>query len=177
MTLRLPVLLLALFATSAHALYVPAPNAPLPDAEGRWSGTLTYRDYSDDRREVTLPVVANVALVAPDELVFHGIYDDGPKKTVHSYERLKFDFDAKTLIWAHGLAAKDHRRYRMDPPLSNADGVEITATEIADAKAETPGCVRYTLRWSRTALSIVKQEGRTCDALAVRSRSLFRRDS
>lgn len=177
MTLRLPVLLLAVFTTSAHALYDPAPKPSLPDAEGHWSGTLTYRDYSDDRREVTLPVVANIALAAPDELVFHDIYDDGPKKTVHSYERLKFDFDAKTLVWTHGLAAKENRRYRIDSLSSQGGLVEIAATEIADAKDEAPQCVRYTLRWSRTELSIVKQEGRTCDALAVRSRSMFRRAS
>ncbi|MBN8887857.1 MAG: hypothetical protein J0I77_19185 [Rudaea sp.] len=177
MTLRLSVLLLAFLATSAHALYDPAPKSPLPDAEGRWSGTLTYRDYSDDRREVTLPVVTNVALVAPDELVFHNVYDDGPKKTVHSYERLKFDFDAKTLVWAHGLAAKEDRRYRIDSSSSQSGFIEIVVTEIADAKAEAPQCARYTLRWSRTELNIVKQEGRTCDALAVRSRSTFRRAS
>lgn len=172
---RLPALLLALAATSAQALYDPAPKPWLTEVEGRWSGSLTYRDYGGDHREITLPAIANIALVAPDELAFHAVYDDGPKKTVHSYERLKFDFEAKSLAWTHGLGADESRRYRIDSN-SLQDGVaEMVATEVPASQGEAPQCVRYTLRWSRTALDLVKREGRTCETTIVRSRSSFRR--
>lgn len=174
---RLPALLLVLVATSAQALYDPAPKSSLADIEGRWSGSLTYRDYGGDHREITLPAIAGVALAAPDELAFHAIYDDGPKKTVHSYERLKFDFEAKTLAWTHGLGADENRRYRIDST-SAQDGVtEMVATEIPATQGEASQCVRYTLRWSRAQLDLVKREGRTCETAIVRNRSSFRRAS
>ena len=174
MSVRPLALLFVFAATSAHALYDPAARPELADAEGRWVGQLTYRDYSDDRREVTLPVVANVALAAPDELVFHAIYDDGPKKTVHSYERLKFDTGAKALTWTHGLGADETSRYVIDATSLQAGVREFLVSEQSSGK-DGPHCVQYALRWSRTALDIVKREGQRCDATAVRSRSAYRR--
>jgi len=170
-----PLAVLLVFATgSAQALYDPAARPELADAEGHWVGQMTYRDYGDDRREVTLPVVANVALAAPDELVFHAIYDDGPKKIVHSYERLKFDLSAKTLTWTHGLGEGGTSRYAIEAASLQAGVREFVVGEQSSGK-DGPQCVRYTLRWSRTALDIVKREGSRCDATFVRSRSAYRR--
>ena len=117
---------------------------------------------------------SHVALVAPDELVFHAIYDDGPKKTVHSYERLKFDTGAKTLTWTHGLAADETSRYVIDGTSLEAGVREFLVSGQSSGK-DGPHCVQYTLRWSRTALDIVKREGKSCNATAGRSRSAYRR--
>lgn len=66
----------------------PAPPGLLGAAlAGRWQGTLTYRDYGNNRR-VVLPTSASIA---SDEngsaLQVDFVYDDGPGKTVRSSDR------------------------------------------------------------------------------------------
>jgi hypothetical protein len=92
-------LLISLIAgTPALALYDPKPVEPLAQFEGAWIGSLTYKDYQDPTREVTLPTQMFVALAEPGKLALHYVYDDGPKKIVHSYEALSIDLAAKTAL-------------------------------------------------------------------------------
>ena len=100
-TLALLSLLVA--ALPAFALYDPKPDATLAAIEGEWKGSLTYRDYSDPDRIVTLPTELFVTLGSPQELVMHYIYDDGPGKIVHSYETMRFDFEGGRVTWISGV--------------------------------------------------------------------------
>jgi hypothetical protein len=61
--------LLCLASGSASALYNPAPDPSLAAVQGEWVGTLTYRDYSQPDKMVTLPTRVFIALGAPSELV------------------------------------------------------------------------------------------------------------
>jgi hypothetical protein len=99
----LALLSLLVAALPAFALYDPEPDATLAAVEGEWKGSLTYRDYSDPDRIVTLPTEIFVTLGSPQELVMHYIYDDGPGKVVHSYETMRFDFEGSRVTWISGV--------------------------------------------------------------------------
>ena len=99
----LALLSLLVAALPAFALYDPKPDATLAAVEGEWKGSLTYRDYSDPDRIVTLPTEIFVTLGSPQELVMHYIYDDGPGKVVHSYETMRFDFEGGRVTWISGV--------------------------------------------------------------------------
>lgn len=88
------------------AAYDPQPEPVLAAVLGEWRGALTYRDYSQPERMVTLPTRLFVSALAPDELALHFVYDDGPGKTVYSYERLRFEFASQTLVWISGAVER-----------------------------------------------------------------------
>ena len=92
-------------AAPAFALYDPRPEDALSGVQGEWRGSLTYRDYREPKRMVTLPTRLFVALSAPSELVLHYVFDDGPSKTVFSYERMNFDFAGREVTWFSGQKA------------------------------------------------------------------------
>lgn len=172
--MKLLLAALLLLPCTASALYDPAPADALAAAEGVWTGTLTYRDYSDPDREVTLPTRLFVTLGAPDELVLHYIYDDGPGKTVHSYERMRFDTAAGTLLWRSGPGADDATEYRLQPTADGATpGAHFTLERTEGGEA--PACVRHHIRIDASALVFEKLEGASCDALQRRNRSSFAR--
>lgn len=82
----------------AHAAD-PAPDAVLSAIQGNWGGSLQYKDYSAPDKLVTLPTKLSIALTGPDEIAMHYVYDDGPSKTVYSYERMRFDFAKNEVHW------------------------------------------------------------------------------
>ncbi|MGH8238576.1 MAG: hypothetical protein ACREXP_16350, partial [Steroidobacteraceae bacterium] len=96
-----------LWAGAASALYDPAPDAAFAAVQGAWKGSLTDRDYSKPDRLVTLPTRLFVALGSPNQLVLHFVFDDGPAKTVYSYERMQFDFASNELTWSSVLNQED----------------------------------------------------------------------
>jgi hypothetical protein len=98
--------LLVLGIGPAFALYDPKPDEALSAVQGEWLGSLTYRDYSEPKRLVTLPTRLFVALGAPDELVLSYVFDDGPAKTVFSYEKMRFNATAHQVSWSSGPDAK-----------------------------------------------------------------------
>lgn len=101
--MKIKVLLAALLCLSLGSVAAETEQAPVPvlaAVQGEWQGSLTYRDYSPPHRLVTLPTRLFVALAAPSELVLHFVFDDGPAKTVFSYERMSFDFGAQRLTWS-----------------------------------------------------------------------------
>lgn len=102
--IRLLLLVSALVCTaSAQALYDPPTDATVTRLQGEWRGTLTYDDYSRPGQRVTLPTTLYVAASAPNEVVLHYVFDDGPGKTVYSYERLSIDAVAKTVVLSWGI--------------------------------------------------------------------------
>ncbi len=85
---------------------------------GDWSGTLDYRDYSDDTRE-TLPT-----LMHGDEQVLAWTFDDGPGKTVRSSETWAFDAAGQSLTITAGTNAPD--QWRVVEARVSADGASLT---------------------------------------------------
>lgn len=142
---------------SANALYDAAPSAGLSAIEGAWQGTLEYRDYQPPHKRVTLPTRLFVAATSPTELGLHYIFDDGPKKTVHSYDRLAIDLDAGTVRFS-GLKPADTS---VATVVSSkvVDGVlDIVAERTEEQKGATE-VIRYRLRLSQSAFEILKTAG------------------
>jgi hypothetical protein len=144
-----------LLAAPAHALYEPAPEPAIAATEGEWTGSLRYRDYQHPDRFETLPTRIAIALSAPDTLTLHSIYDDGPNKTVHSYESMRFDLAAKRLDWRYGLKEDDIGRFTIVANAQDGDCHRFTAErEIDDKRA----LHRYQIALCATRLEWTKFE-------------------
>ncbi len=165
-------LLYCLSATSAQALYDPAPQPALAAMEGQWVGTLKYRDYQHPDRFETLPTKVSVALSAPDTLVLHYIYDDGPNKTVHSFEQMQFDLDKQRLEWRYGLKKDDVSTYQVISKLEDK-GCTLFKSELKD---KAHGLIRITTELCASLLSITKEEVDAQGNASERSRTLLTRN-
>lgn len=162
--------LLCLGSGSAAALYDPAPEPSLAAVQGEWTGTLTYRDYSQPDRMVTLPTRLFIALGSPRELVMHFVYDDGPSKTVYSYERMHFDFSASELTWS-SLGEQDSTKCRIGERAQEKPvGVRITCEHADNGKIE-----RYKLVLTAERLAISKEEVEPSGTSLLRNEYSFRR--
>ncbi len=70
--------------------------------QGKWIGTLEYRDYSNNKR-VTLPTELEVLAGNDDKtMTFNYTYDDGPGKTEKSSSEVSFDLIQKKYISISG---------------------------------------------------------------------------
>lgn len=113
----------------ARLASVPAPIDPaatLADAlQGRWTGTLDYRDYGNDGR-VVLPTVLDA-----DSLRLSWTYDDGPGKTVRSTEEWAFDPSGRTVTIRDGKSLTTSRvsEFRKSADSSLTMVLDGTATE------------------------------------------------
>ena len=151
----------------------PPPTPPLSEIEGEWLGTLVYKDYQPPHARVSLPVVLKASLLGPGDIALHYVYDDGPGKVVHGYERLSLDLEKKTLVWSG----------RDEPDITRC---EVTSAEreagewviVADARKTEKGrllAIRYRLRLSGSTLEIAKEEGFPPDILSFRNGYSFHR--
>ena len=176
-TLLLRLLLLGVMAIglchSVEALDDPPPVGPLSDVEGEWLGTLIYKDYQPPHARVTLPVVMKASLLGPDVLALHYVYDDGPGKVVHSYERLSVDLTAGTLVWT-GRDPSDTTRCRMTSVHAEA-GSWVMVAEARKVEKDQILRVRYRLTLSSSVFEVVKEEGPENGALGFRNTYAFRR--
>jgi hypothetical protein len=85
--------------------------------EGRWSGTLDYRDYGNDRR-VTLPTLLDHAGRS-----LNWTFDDGPGKTVRASQTWSFaDAGSAMTFSSSGLPST----YRVAELRGSADGKDLT---------------------------------------------------
>lgn len=160
--------LLPLPAGTAWALYDPKPDPALAGVQGEWKGSLTYRDYRQPDRLVTLPTRLFVALGAPDELVLHFIFDDGPGKTVFSYDRIRFDFAAGQVSWASGQADQPARVHR----IVSTSG-EGATRQISFERPDGDNKARFTLDLSPKALRLIKEEVVPSGSASFRNRYEF----
>jgi hypothetical protein len=154
-----------LLCDPAIALYDPKPEPGLAAVQGEWIGTLTYRDYAKPDRSVTLKVRVFVALSAPSELVLHYVFDDGPSKTVFSYERMRFDFIGNSVTWGSGGDGKPALKCTIT---TNVSGAGIQRLEFERKRgAETD---LYKMVLSPRTLSLSKDEARPDGTVLFRNR-------
>ena len=139
-------------STTTYALYDPAPVASVAALEGAWRGSLQYRDYKPPFGKVTLPTQLYAALLGPNELALHYVFDDGPGKIIHSYDRLKIDLPAKTVTFTAAKAGETIAA-KVVSSIETAGTLEIVA-ETVNAKST----MRYTLRLSAAEIEILKEE-------------------
>lgn len=93
---------------------------------GDWSGTLDYRDYSDDTRETLTTVMQS------DGQALAWTFDDGPGKTVSSAETWMFDPAGKTVSITSG--SKQSGEWGLVEARSSADGSSLTIVLDGTAK-------------------------------------------
>jgi hypothetical protein len=142
-----------LLTAPAFALYDPNPLPEISGLQGHWQGTLTYNDYSSPGKLVTLKTTLYSALLAPNEIIWHLVFDDGPNKTVYSYERLRFDLNAKQLTWISG-ANKPNSEILKIMDVKTENGILTMGFEIKH-QDETAS---YTLVSSAQSLELNKYE-------------------
>ncbi len=173
--MRTPLLLAcATFgALPAHALYDPKPIPELSQCEGAWTGVLTYEDYQEPHRLVSLPTTLRAALDAPNEITLHFSFDDGPGKVVQAYERIALDLKAGVLVWS-GLTPADAETCRILSSAGTAGKFEIVA-ETTTTQGGKVELVRYHFTLGGDTLQIAKEEGDSELTLEFRNRYLFHR--
>jgi hypothetical protein len=152
-------------AGPALALYDPPLAQALVWAPGTWAGTLTYRDWSQPDRLVTLRCRMFVAPTAPDAIALYYRFDDGPGKTVHGYDTMAFDFPAATLRWASGTAKPEVQQHQLSSVAAGADESRIGFERAAGA-----GVDRHTLQISRRGWLLEKTEFPASGAPVFRNR-------
>jgi hypothetical protein len=161
---------LALATLPSFASQDAKPDAALAGIPGEWRGSLTYRDYSEPDRLVTLPMRSFVAFSAPSELVMQSIFDDGPSKTVYSYERISFDFAAGQVSWTSGTKGTPPNLYSITE--RSQAGSE---TSIKFEKQTKGGNDRYSLFLSSRRLQLTKEEIKPSGEVIFRNRYDLRR--
>ena len=96
---------------------------------GAWTGTLDYRDYTNDTR-ATLPTI-----MQSDGTVLAWTFNDGPGKTVGSTERWTFDPAGSTLTINSGNKQPDKLRVAEARMSANASSLTI----VFDGTSEENG--------------------------------------
>jgi hypothetical protein len=142
--------LVAVLSPQARALYDPQPMALLRHLPGRWHGSLTYRDWSPPHGLVSLPCDLFAALKSPSQASLYFVFQDGPAKVVHSYDRWTVSDAGDAFTWASG---KDTSTYDMAPAPAAAGEAAALLTRQQDGKT-----YRQRLRLSAQALHIEKVE-------------------
>jgi hypothetical protein len=144
------------FAVNVSALYDPLPNAALSRLIGDWAGTLTYRDWSDATKQVTLKTRTYASLVAPDELALFYVFDDGPGKTVYSYERMTFDFAKSNLVWVSGTAKPNRTEWKITSVETVGDEARIAFERAVDGKHDKQRLTIGANQWAMVKMEVAK---------------------
>lgn len=171
MPLRLLLIVFAVLASSpAHALYDAKPAAELSGMQGEWRGQLTYDDYSQPGHRVTLPTTLFAALSTPNTLVLHFVFDDGPGKTVHSYEQWAFDFAQGRVTWSSGGDKPEVQTLRIVSSSREGDHVRVVFA------SDEPGHEAvHSLAMDATQLTLKKEEIGSDGARHFRNEYRFQR--
>ncbi|MFZ6672958.1 hypothetical protein [Undibacterium sp. Xuan67W] len=163
-------MLCLMLASPASALYDPKPDANLSAAQGEWSGSLTYRDYSSPDKMVALPTRMFISLSGPDEISLHFIFADGPAKTVYSYEKIGIYSLKKELTWSSGVSEKSSSTYQI-----LADDVTDKGRKLLFEKRSDKGISRYTLEIGANVFVLSKDEIDAAGVAMFRNRYLLSR--
>jgi hypothetical protein len=150
----------------------PPPDSVLSSIQGNWGGSLQYKDYSAPDRLVTLPTKLSIALSAPDEITMHYEYDDGPKKMVYSYERMRFDFAKNEAHWKGGSKDKPVEMTWQITKSVPSGASRLIVMERARSEGKKD---RLTFELSPAALSFAKDEIATDGQASFRNKYTFKR--
>ena len=93
----------------------------------------------------------------PKELTLHYIFDDGPKKTVHSYDRLLIDTEAGIVRFS-GLKADDVTTATIVRS-ATSDGVLEVIAELTQDNKGVAEVSRYRLRLGSNVFDLLKTAG------------------
>jgi hypothetical protein len=160
----------ALVARPSSALYDAKPLPLLEPALGTWSGSLTYRDYQKPDKMVTLAATMVVTLSSPDELALYYVFDDGPGKTVYSYERMQLDIAAKQVLWIVGTTKPSRTEYNLI-----SSGLAEGKTALSFEKSSDKGTDKYVLEFTDSRWSLTKYEQPAGGAELLRSSYEFKK--
>jgi hypothetical protein len=94
-----------------------------------------------------------VALTTPDELALSFVFNDGPGKTVYSYDRMSFDFAAERMLWSSGTTKPTSTQYRLSTVRSSDDEARLVFERAVDARVD-----RCALDLGRRTWSLAKVE-------------------
>ena len=158
-----------LAATPAFALYEPKPDESLSAVQGEWRGSLTYRDYSEPTRMVTLPTRLFVALSAPSEMVLSYVFDDGPSKTVFSYETMSFDLAEHQVRWSTGQGGK------VSICVITSDTASNDVRTLVFERNDAGQVKRFTMVLSARSLVLAEDEVSTSGVISFRNKFEFSR--
>lgn len=171
MTMRAFLLTCALLLSApAHALYDPAPDAMLVQMQGQWQGTLTYSDYSEAGKQVTLPTRLYVAPASPDSLTLHYVFDDGQGKTVYSYESMRFDLARNEVTWRSGASEMSQNVSRIVSNVQDGDVRRLVFERMDEGKT-----LRYTLEMGADLMVLQRHEVGADGVAQFRNRYAFTR--
>jgi hypothetical protein len=161
---------LLMAALPAWGQHDPKPDEALAAVEGEWKGSLTYRDYSDPDRMVTLPTELFVTFGSPQELVMHYIYDDGPGKIVHSYETMSVDLAGGRVVWTSGIKERTETTGRVV-----SDSREGVSRRLVIESNDDGKVTRHTLELDADRFGMRKDEIDSAGKSSFRNRYEFRR--
>lgn len=156
-----------LAAPHAIALYEPAPIDLFKHLPGSWRGSLTYRDWSPPHQRVSLPCALFASLVSPREASLYFVFQDGPGKVVHSYDRWRVSEASDALVWSSG---EDISNYRMSATPSAPAEMSVTLLRVLDDKT-----YKQSLSISAAELRIEKVEVAADGSESFRNRYQFTR--
>lgn len=136
-----------------------SPNGIAARLEGKWTGTLEYKDYQDENRRVTLPTVLEVSNLPEGALSMRYTYDDGPGKTVISTDLFALDTGAKQLRWGGEKDPPEQRALYTVQKLECGES-DDACTLIAETEGkddDRPATIRETIVIGGDRLSILKE--------------------
>jgi len=157
-------------ALPAWGQHDPKPDEALAAVEGEWRGSLTYRDYGNPDRMVTLPTELFVTFGSPQELVMHYIYDDGPGKIVHSYETMSVDLKGGRVVWISGIKERTETTGRVV-----SDSREDASRRLVIESNDDGKVSRHTLEFGADRFEMRKDEIDSAGKSTLRNRYEFRR--
>lgn len=163
-------LLMALYALPCFAGYDPKPSETLSVAQGEWAGSLTYRDYREPHKLVTLPTRLFVALSSPNEIVLHYVYDDGPSKTVFSYEKMRFDSTKKQVVWVSGVTNPEVSISNITADVVSNSNRSVSFERVADGVTK-----KYQLEISASTWTLSEDEVGADGVSTFRNKYMFKR--
>ena len=114
-----------------------------------------------------------VAAAAPKEVTIHYVFNDGPNKTVHSYDRLLIDAE-NAVVKFSGLKADDVNIANIVSTHVQDEVWEIVAERSEESKGVTT-VVRYRLKLGKSLFEVLKTAGPKGAEGEFRNAYVFRR--
>jgi hypothetical protein len=142
---------------------------------GRWSGTLEYRDFGNDKR-VKLPTVLDTSLSADGQgMTFKYVYDDGPGKIVKETETIRVDLAAGTYTVEEDDGGKTvYKIAKLEGFTDRSGGSLLLSGSGMENKVNVE--VRTTIRCTASSLSVLRETRSPGEEFKFRHQYVFTRE-